>query len=332
MPAVVRDLNKLNTFVRVAERRSFTKAARDLRMTPSVVSKHISELEDMLGFSLLSRSTHGVVLTEIGESFFKSCLDMLENIEDFVVTARNVETGPYGTLRIQATTGFARWFLAPLISPFIDRYPQLRIELITEAATQNPVEDGCDVIVTNKKPSGPGLVGDDLGAIRHVVCASPAYFQRHGTPMRPQDLRNHNCLVSSPFAPKEWWFKDGARELAVEVKGTFCSNSSSVLTEVAVEGVGIVRVPHYTVRGAIASGKLEPIFTGITVCREHMGVYYSRTKHLPAKTIAFIDYLRAAFGQDAKPMDDTDRPILATRAEPRIVETMIAARSHQHRT
>jgi DNA-binding transcriptional LysR family regulator len=299
MPAV-RDLNLLNTFVRVAERRSFTKAAQDLRMTPSVVSKHISELEDMLGFSLVTRSTHGVVLTEVGESFFKSCLALLENIEDFVVTARNVETGPYGTLRIQATTGFARWSLAPLIPVFIRRYPHLRIELVTEAVMRNPVEEGCDVIVTDKKPAGPGLVGNEIGVIQHVICAAPAYFERASRPRSPQDLRRHNCLVNSPFAPKEWWFSEGEREIAVEVKGSFCSNSSAVLIEVAIEGLGIVRVPHYAARAELASGKLEQIFADNACSREHMAVYYSKSKHLPAKTTAFIAFLQAAFGADAE--------------------------------
>lgn len=300
MPAV-RDLNKLNTFVRVAERRSFTRAARDLRMTPSVVSKHISELEDMLGFSLLHRSTHGVALTEAGEGFFRNCLTLLEKLEDFVIDRRNVETGPYGTLRIQASSGYARWFLAPLLPGFMRRYPRLRIELVTEAATQTPVEDGCDVIVAGRKPAGPGLVGRDLGAIRHVICASPDYFRRHGRPETPHDLKAHNCLVNSPFAPKEWRFREGGREVAVEVKGTLCSNSAAVLTQVALEGIGIVRVPHYTVRAELAEGRLESVFDGPACSRERMRAYYSRSKYLPAKTAAFVAFLEAALAAGDEP-------------------------------
>lgn len=297
MPAI-RDLNKLNTFVRVAERRSFTRAARDLRMTPSAVSKHVSELEKMLGFSLLSRSTHGLVLTEAGEGFFHNCLHMLEDLESFVVNTRNLETGPYGTLRIQAATGYARWILAPLMSSFILRFPELRVELVTESATQHPVEDGCDVIVASRKPVGPGLVGREIGAVQHVICASPDYFRRHGRPNRPADLCRHNCLVDSPFAPKEWLFKDGVREAAVEVKGRFCSNSAAILSRVALDGLGIVRVPRYAVRAELVDGRLESIFDDIVCSRERMRAYYSRTKYLPAKTTAFIEFLQSELMPD----------------------------------
>lgn len=296
MPSLptLRDLNKLNTFVRVAERRSFTKAARDLRTTPSVVSKHMSELEDTLGFSLLNRSPHGVALTDAGRHLLESCLQLLENLDDFVVETRNVQAGPYGSLRIHATTGYARWILAPLMPEFIRRYPQLRVDLITESLSHDPIEDGCDVIVASTKPAGPGLVERDIGPIQHVICASPDYFRRHGTPAEPQDLREHNCLADSSVTPRKWVFKKGGKETVVEVKGSFSSNNPAILTQVALEGIGVIKVPRYTVRAELASGKLKPIFEDITHSPERMRAYYSKTKFLPAKTSAFIDLLQSA--------------------------------------
>ena len=120
LTAALRDLNKLNTFVRVGERLSFTKAAADLRTTPSVVSKHMKELEAALGFSLLNRSTHGIVLTDAGEGLFQSCLQMLSTIDGYVVEARNLQKGPVGTLRVQAASDYARHVLAPVISEFAE--------------------------------------------------------------------------------------------------------------------------------------------------------------------------------------------------------------------
>jgi DNA-binding transcriptional LysR family regulator len=297
LPAL-RDLNKLNTFVRVAERLSFTNAARDLRTTPSVLSKHMSELEDALGFSLLTRSTHGVALTEAGEGLFRNCLAMFAKLDDYVIDTRNIEAGPYGSLRIQATTGYARWILAPLISDFIRRYPQLRVQLLAANLTHNLLEEGCDVIVTSKKPAAPGLVGRDIGQIQHVVCASPAYFRRHGRPKQPQHLREHNCLVNSFFAPKEWPFKNGSRTMMVEVRGMFSSNSSAVLIQVALDGIGIVRVPRHAVQAELASGKLEAVFSDITHAPERMRAFYSKTKHLPAKITAFMDFLKTAIASE----------------------------------
>ena len=297
MPAMptLRDLNKLNTFVRVAERRSFTKAARDLRTTPSVVSKHMSELEDSLGFALLNRSPHGVALTDAGKHLLDTCLQLMENLDGFVVETRNVQAGPYGSLRIHATTVYARWILAPLMPEFIRRYPQLRVDLITELLSQDPVEDGCDVIVASTKPAAPGLVERDIGPIEHVVCASPGYFRKHGTPREPQDLREHNCLADSSFTPRRWAFKKNGREIVVEVKGSFSSNSPAILTQVALQDIGVIKVPRSTVRAELAGGKLQAIFEDITYSRERMRAYYSKTKFLPAKTTAFLDFLQEAF-------------------------------------
>jgi hypothetical protein len=119
LTAALRDLNKLNAFVRVAQRRSFTKAAADLHMTPSVVSKYMKELEDSLGFSLINRSTHGIMLTDAGEGLFQNCLQMLAQLDGYVVETRNLQKGPYGTLRVQATSDYAQYVLAPKIPEFV---------------------------------------------------------------------------------------------------------------------------------------------------------------------------------------------------------------------
>ena len=137
LTAALRDLNKLNAFVRVAERRSFTKAAADLRTTPSVVSKHMKELEDALGFSLFNRSTHGIMLTDAGEGLFQNCLQMLAKLDGYVVEARNLQKGPYGTLRIQATSEYAECVLTPLLSEFVRRCPGLRIHLFVATDNSN---------------------------------------------------------------------------------------------------------------------------------------------------------------------------------------------------
>ena len=295
MPSLptLRDLNKLNTFVRVAERKSFTQAARDLRTTPSVVSKHMSELEGALGFSLLNRSPHGVALTEAGTHLLESCLDLLANLDAFVVETRNVQTGPFGSLRLHATTGYARWIIAPLIPDFLRQYPNIRVDLVTESLLRDSIDNGSDVIVASTKPAMPGLVEKDIGAIAHVVCASPAYFKKHGKPGEPHGLRDHNCLVDS-FLPRKWTFRKGAKETVVEVKGSLSSNSSAILTQAALDGVGIIKVPHYTVRNELSSGKLRSIFDDITHSGERMRAYYSKTKYLPAKTLAFIELLQTA--------------------------------------
>ncbi|MPZ39909.1 MAG: LysR family transcriptional regulator [Rhizobiales bacterium] len=294
LTAALRDLNKLNAFVRVAERRSFTKAAADLRTTPSVVSKHMKELEDALGFSLLNRSTHGIVLTDAGEGLFQNCLQMLAKLDDYVVGTRNLQTGPYGTLRVQAASDYARCVLTPLILEFAKRHPSLRVHLSVVTGDSNSVEDGFDVIIAGKKPSLPGLVDQDLGEVQHVVCASPAYFLRFGRPKEPQDLREHNCLANLYSGPKDWSFQTASRQLLVGVKGALSSNSSAVLIQMALQGYGIIRVPRYAVKAELADKTLKAIFERVTLSPERMYAYFSKAKHLPAKTSDFVHFLQAS--------------------------------------
>src|SRR5215510_12398921 len=223
--APLRDLNKLNTFVRVAQRRSFTKAAAELRTTPSVISKRIKELEEALGFTLLNRSTHGLTLTDAGEGLFQNCLEMLAKVDDYVTDRRNIEAGPFGTLRVLAASDYAQHVLAPLTIKFGKSRPGLRVHVAAMPSHAVAAEDGFDVIVSQHKPPIPGLVGLDLGSIRHVICASPAYLQKSGRPKSPQDLREHNCLADFYGGPKTWPFANSARPLLVEVKGTLSSDS-----------------------------------------------------------------------------------------------------------
>ena len=294
LTAAPRDLNKLNTFVRVAGRRSFTKAAAELRTTPSVVSKHVKELEDSLGFGLLNRSTHGIVLTDAGEGLFQNCLQMLAKLEDYVVEARNLQSGPFGTLRVQTTSEYGRHVLVPVIVAFAGKHPNLRVHLSILDDNSTPAEEGFDVIVAAKKPSLPGLVDYDLGELEHVICASPKYFRHHGRPKTPKDLSNHNCLVNLFSGAKDWPFRTSSRPLRVKVQGSLSANSFSVLIQMAVEGCGIIRVPAHAVKAELRAKKLKAIFQDNTLSPERMYAYFFKARHLPAKTTSFISFLRTS--------------------------------------
>ncbi len=292
--AALRDLNKLNTFVRVAQCRSFTRAAAELRTRPSVISKRMKELEESLGFNLLNRSTHGLVLTEAGEGLFQQCLAMLSKLDDYVTERRNIETGPFGTLRVQATSDYARFILAPLTTRFVQNRPGVRVHLSVVPENFIPSEDGYDVVVSSQKPSLPGVVAHDLGEIPHVICGSPDYFRQFGRPKTPQDLREHNCLVDLYSGPKSWPFRNASRPLLVEVKGSLSSNSNAVLIRMALDGCGITRVPLHAVRTEIKERRLEVIFKNASLSPERICAYYAKVKRLPAKTADFIGFLETS--------------------------------------
>jgi DNA-binding transcriptional LysR family regulator len=295
MPTI-RDLNQLSVFVRVAERRSFTKAAQDLRTTPSVVSRGMSDLEQALGFTLMNRSTHGVALTEAGDALLRSCAQIMTILDDYIVEMRNQQTGPYGVLRVQSISSYAEHVISPLISSFARRYPHLRVDIVT--TDRHALEDGCDIILSDRKPDTPGLVERRIGIIRHVLCAAPDYLRRHGTPRQPQDLRTHNCLVDSEAHAREWPFRLKGQDLYVPIKGSASSNNASILMQLAVDGVGIARLPHYTARGPLADGTLVAVLAEETRSVEAVCAYFSRTKHLPAKISDFVDFLTSQAADD----------------------------------
>jgi DNA-binding transcriptional LysR family regulator len=219
---------------------------------------------------------------------------MLASLDDYVVETRNLQKGPYGTLRIQAASDYAQCVLTPLVAKFLRRSPGLRIHLSIATDDCNFADEGFDVIVTSKKPSLPGLIERDLGAIRHVICASPQYFRRFGRPKKPQDLRDHSCLVNPHATPKGWPFQSASRQFLIEVKGALNSNSSAVLIQMALQGHGIIRIPHYAVKARLADKTLQAIFEGMTPSPERVRAYFSKAKHLPAKTTDFIDFLQAS--------------------------------------
>ena len=297
--AVLRDLNKLNTFVRVAQCQSFTKAAAELRTRPSVVSKRMKELEESLGFSVLNRSTHGLMLTEAGRGLFQQCLEILAKLDSYVTERRNIETGPFGTLRVQATSDYSRFILASLTTKFVEQHPGVRVHLSVVPENLIAAEDGFDIIVSSHKPSLPGVVAHDLGAIRHVICGSPQYFRKFGRPKTPQDLREHNCLADLYSGPKNWPFRNSPRPLLVEVKGSLSSNSSAVLIRMALNGSGIIRVPLHAVQKEIADKKLDVIFKNVSLSPERMAAYCARVKRLPAKTADFISFLKTSLRHQA---------------------------------
>jgi DNA-binding transcriptional LysR family regulator len=295
--AALRDLNQLNTFVRVAQRRSFTKAAGELRTSPSVISKRIKELEESLGFSLVSRSTHGLVLTDAGEGLFQRCLGLLANVDDYVTERRNMEAGPFGTLRVQCTSDYARFVLAPLMTKFAKKRPGVRVHLSVVPYNFVSAEYEFDVIVSGQKPLLPGVVGHDLGTIEHVICAAPDYFRKFGQPKTPQELRHHNCLADLYSGPKSWPFRIASRRILVEVKGSLSSNSNAILIQWAVTGSGIVRVPLHAVKSQITEKKLAVVFKDLSLSPERMCAYYAKGKHLPAKTAEFIAFLASSLGR-----------------------------------
>jgi DNA-binding transcriptional LysR family regulator len=296
----MQDLNKLDTFVRVAARGSFTLAARELRVSPSAVSKQVQQLEKALSVSLLNRSTRGVALTEAGAAFYQRCLEALAALDDAVNQAQTLHAGSAGTLRVHVVSGFAQRELSVLMVKFMKDNPQIGVEMSTSTPAKSLVEAGADVVVSGKTLPDPGAVWRELGVVDYVTCASPDYLARHGTPAKPEDLKDHNCLLHTFFTPREWPFRSGAREKLVRVNGSFKSNNSEVIVQLALGGLGVARLPSYVVREDIKAGRLVSLFDGQSTSRQIMRVYYPSHDNLPEKTKIFLRFLEASYKPSRK--------------------------------
>ena len=290
---VLRDLNKLNTFVRVAERKSFTRAAQDLRTTPSVISKHIKELEDGLGFVVLNRSTHGVSMTEYGEGLLQHCLQMLDQVDHFVTDARMSQKLPHGTLRLQTVGHYADVVAAPVVTRFLRRMPTLKLHHIGAYDSSQMVDDGADVILSTRRMTLPGFHEVDLGPVAYVVCASPEYLKAKGCPVDPRSLKEHNCIADLKSPSKEWPFMVHGQSVLIDVSGTLLSNGHISACRAALDGLGVIRAPALLVEAELRDGRLISLLQGAVSSSEHLIAYYSNAKALPKKTTEFLADLRS---------------------------------------
>ena len=289
---VLRDLNKMNSFLRIAERRSFTRAAQDLRTTPSVLSKHVKYLEEALGFRLLNRSTHGVVLTEAGQGLLEIFVQGMSGLDQYVSEARSRQKGPHGTLRVHSIGEYARTIVAPVVAAMVIGTPSLRIYHVSKPDLMGSVDESADVIISFEKPNLPGYSELELRYVTYAICASPKYLSQHGIPAEPRSLKDHNCIDDINAQSKEWPFIVGDQLTSVEVRGNVLTNSHNMARSIALFGGGVIRIPRKLVEKDMSAGDLVELLEKFGSRPETIYVYHSKGNELPAKTVAFLTELK----------------------------------------
>jgi DNA-binding transcriptional LysR family regulator len=298
------NLEDIVVFARVVEKGSFTAAAKELGKSTSAVSKHVSRLEDTLSLKLLHRSTHHLALTEPGSSFYEHCTRIIAELEQARADAAGLSGEVKGVLRVHSTPGVGQSLVSPAIIDFAESYEAATVELTISETSGNLMKAGVDIMVCSRyfgqdDAFHASLIGRDLGPTPYVVCAAPAYFARAGQPAAPQDLAAHNCLVhiTQKRKPNEWQFvgKDG--DFTVRVSGTFRSNLENAVLAAALRGVGIARLPEYTVGRELAAGHLRAVFQGVVQSDRMVKAFYPRSKYVPRKTRAFIECLEKRYKQ-----------------------------------
>lgn len=252
----------MTVFVRAVELEGFSSAARDLRITPSAVSKIIGRLENRLGVRLLNRTTRRLSLTAEGESFFVRCQRILTEIDEAEAQVSRSGLRPQGLLRMNCGVSFGQHQLVGALPEFLKRFPEIRIELRLTDRLVNLLQDGADLTIRVGAFSDSSLVARKICDLERVICASPAYLKRCGTPRDPQDLRLHNCLyVTGTPALRCWPFKTANGPITVEVNGNVAADNGQAILGLAVNGVGIARLADLIVSKSIQQGRLVRLLT-----------------------------------------------------------------------
>ncbi|MEH2510930.1 DNA-binding transcriptional LysR family regulator [Nitrobacteraceae bacterium AZCC 1564] len=290
-------LASLRAFTKVVELGSFSEAGRALRLSRSAISKYINDLENELGVQLLNRTTRRVSPTENGQVYFERAIGVLTELDAADQAVTHLQSTPRGLLRVNAPMSFGTLQLGPAIADFMERYPELRIQLVLSDAQVDPVQEGLDVTLRIADLESSSLIARKIMPVDRVICASPDYFARHGTPKHPSDLREHNCLAYGFLSTGNQWKligRDG--DHWIQPPWTLCVNNAEVLRDAAINGRGIAVLPIFIASDALRDGRLQTCLADYHPPRLALYALYPPTQHLAVKVRLFIDFLVERFG------------------------------------
>jgi len=280
----------LAVFARVVESGGFTAAARKLGLSPSAITKTIARLEDELGTQLFNRTTRRLRTTDYGQEFYERCIRILADLEDAEAALRRGSAVSRGRIRAVVPLSFGRVTLVPELPAFFDRYPEITLDLNFSDTPVDLIAEGYDLAVRTGQVTDSRLTTRLLTRGPQVTVAAPRYLERHGEPARPEDLRNHNCIVGR-FGP-EWSFSgEDGKPFTVRVGGNAVINSGDALREAAVAGIGIAQGTWWLYRKDLERGAVRCILSDYILEGAPVSVLYPAQRHLPAKLRAFIDFL-----------------------------------------
>lgn len=286
-------ISEMSVFTEVVQAGSFVSAGRKLGLTPSGVSKKITRFEDRLGVRLFNRTTRTLSLTEAGQALFERCENILVAIEEAEDTARNLSSVPKGILRIAASDALALQVLVPFLKIFSQDYSEVSVLLLQGDGGINLLDERVDIALLFDRPAETSFIARKLVDDPWIICASPAYLKQRGTPTKPADLLNHNCLTihARGQTNDQWAFGSGDEAETVRVNSVF-SGIGLTVKAAALHDMGIARLARFLVSSEIASGKLEPILSD-SVKDDDRAIYavYPNRQHLPFKTRVFVDAL-----------------------------------------
>lgn len=298
----------MTLFVSIVKNQGLAAAGRELGLSPATVTARLQALEDRYSVKLLNRSTRHISLTDAGAMYHQACLEIIDSVQE---TENLLQTGTKevrGSLKISAPRDIGKQFISPLISEFADRYPDVVPYLYLNDNLSNLAESGLDIVIRYGELADSNLISRKLASSRRVLCASPDYLARKGTPITPQDLAHHDCLtmVRSNEELKTWHFQDSEQHNVITVVPKRCSDDGEVIRQWALDGAGIALKSILDVQEDIKQQRLVTLLNGYmknfnastSATGADLNVIYMSRQYQPKRIRLFVDYLIERFQRD----------------------------------
>ena len=280
----------------VAEKRSFTAAASELGVSPPAVSQIVKQLENRLGVALLARTTRSTHLTEAGERFLDQAGPAMDQILAAMQSVGEYAARPSGLLRLNLPRAVYPSYIAPLITSFLTKYPEISVELYFQDEETDVVAEGFDAGIRLSDTLAHDMVAIKLfGPVRFATSAAPKYLNKAGRPKHPRDLLKHNCLrvrFGNTNLYDRWEYVEKGNDFSVHVSGTLIMNDVFMLVNAAVDGMGLLYTTEDSIADKLRSGKLETVLKPYAATSTGFYLYYPRRSQVLPKLRAFIDHIR----------------------------------------
>ncbi|MES2935475.1 MAG: LysR family transcriptional regulator [Pseudomonadota bacterium] len=288
-------LDSMKVFVLAVEKGSLSAAAGACDISATMAGNHLRMLEKRLGMQLLNRTTRRQHLTAFGEDYYARCKEILRLVAETDVQAQNLQLAPAGKLRISAPVSFGTEALMPALSEYLDRYPEVSVDVALCDRVVDLVEEGFEAAIRIGQLPDSALIAKPLAPYRLMICASPDYLARKGTPSKPDDLSDHECLSFSPVVLTHWRLTNQDDTWRVPVAGRLQVNHGQALRVAALHGMGIVLQPAILLEADVKAGRLVQLFPDHALASRPMSVVYLPDRYRSPKLRSFVDFMVERF-------------------------------------
>lgn len=289
----------LGFFSTLATCGSLSAAARELGVTTPAVSKHLMQMESRVGVPLVNRTTRRMSLTPEGELYLAHARRILRDVDDLAQLLGSAKVTPKGLLRVNATLGFGRSHVAPVISRFVRKFPQVEVQLQLSVNPPPLTEDAFDVCIRFGEPPDARVYARRIAHNRRLLCAAPSYLARHGTPKTPSDLARHNCIAirQGDEAYSVWRLTKGKHTEATKIRGNLTTNDGMVAVSWALDGYGILMRAEWDIARCLRSGRLVQVLPQYHTPDADIYAIYPQQHQMSTRVRAFVDFITTSLGR-----------------------------------